>query len=204
MIDLYTYGTSNGQRVAVMLEECALPYRAHKVDLASGEQNTEEFRKLNPSGQIPVIVDHLGPHEHQIVLAQSGAILLYLAEKSGRFLPSDPLHRAHVLEAFMQVMTDVAPTSTAIFYSQRAGAPAEIQAFWRDRFLDLLTHLDRRLTRHEWLGGESVSIADIALYPSIAARQAILEEATGLSSLGRWAKTMALRPAVSRGMGVPG
>ncbi|MDX6751799.1 glutathione S-transferase family protein [Geminicoccaceae bacterium 1502E] len=204
MIDLYTYGTSNGQRVSVMLEECALPYRPHKVDLATGEQRGEEFHKLNPSGQIPVIVDHLGPHERQIVIAQSGAILFYLAEKSGRFLPTDPAQRAHVMEAFMQVMSDVAPTSAAIFYTHRAGGTAEAKAMWRDRFLDMLTHLDRRLARHEWLGGESLSIADIALYPSIAGRQAILEEAPGLTSLSRWATTMALRPAVSRGMGVPG
>lgn len=204
MIDLYTFATSNGHRASVMLEECALPYRPHKVDLVAGEQRGEAFLKLNPSGRIPVMVDHPAPHERPLMLAQSGAILLYLAEKTGRFLPSDPARRAHVVEAFMEVMSDIAPASSAIFHAERTRCPADAITFLRGRFLDLLIHVDRRLARHEWLGGESFSIADIALYPSIAARQSVLEDAPGLGSLRRWATTMALRPGVARGMGVPG
>ncbi|MCL6607716.1 MAG: glutathione S-transferase N-terminal domain-containing protein [Geminicoccaceae bacterium] len=105
MIDLYTAATSNGQRASIMLEATGLPYRAHKVDLAGGAQRGAEFLKINPAGQIPVIVDHGGPGGAPLTLTQSGAIMLYLAERSGRFLPSEGRKRAAVLAAFVQVMT---------------------------------------------------------------------------------------------------
>jgi|DewCreStandDraft_2_1066082.scaffolds.fasta_scaffold06968_2 GST-like protein len=205
MIDLYTAATSNGQRASIMLEATGLPYRAHKVDLASGAQRSAEFLKINPAGQIPVIVDHGGPGGAPLTLTQSGAIMLYLAERSGRFLPSEGRKRAAVLEAFMQVMTDVAPASAALFYMSRATEPAnpEVMAYCKNRFLSMLALVDRRLSRHPWLAGEEISIADFALYPTVAARRAILDEATGLSDLRRWAETMALRPDVARGMAVP-
>lgn len=206
MIDLYTAGTSNGQRASVMLEATGLPYRAHKVDLASGAQRGPEFLKINPAGQIPVIVDHGGAGGHPLTVAQSGAIMLYLAERSGSFLPSDPVQRARVLEAFMQVMTDVAPASSALFYMAKATEPAnpEVMAYCKTRFLSMLAPVDRRLARHPWVAGEEISIADFALYPTVAGRKAILDEAPGLSDLRRWAQTMALRPDVARGMAVPG
>ncbi|MCS7268881.1 MAG: glutathione S-transferase N-terminal domain-containing protein [Geminicoccaceae bacterium] len=205
MIDLYTAATSNGQRASIMLEATGLPYRAHKVDLAAGEQRKAEFLRLNPAGQIPVIVDHGGPGGRPLVLAQSGAILIYLAERSGRFLPTDQRKRAQVLEAFMQVMTDIAPASADLFYMAKATEPPhpEVMAYCKNRFLSLLSLADRRLARHPWLAGEEISIADFALYPTVAARQAILDEAEGLSDLRRWARTMAARPDVSRGMAVP-
>lgn len=206
MIDLYTAATSNGQRASVMLEATGLPYRAHKVDLATGAQRSAEFLRLNPAGQIPVIVDHGGPGGKPITVAQSGAIVLYLAERSGRFLPTEPVQRTRVLEAFMQVMTDVAPASAALFYVSKATEPPnpDVMAYCKNRFLSMLALVDRRLSRHPWLAGEEISIADFALYPTVAARKAILEEATGLSDLRRWAETMALRPDVARGMAVPG
>ncbi|MCS6781349.1 MAG: glutathione S-transferase N-terminal domain-containing protein [Geminicoccaceae bacterium] len=205
MIDLYTAATSNGQRASIMLEATGLPYRAHKVDLASGEQRAAAFLRLNPAGQIPVIVDHGGPGGAPLAIAQSGAIMLYLAERSGRFLPSEGRKRAAVLEAFMQVLTDVAPASAALFYMSKATEPPhpEVMAFCKNRFLSMLAQVDRRLARHPWLAGEEISIADFALYPTVAARKAILEEAQGLSDLQRWAQTMAARPDVARGMAVP-
>ncbi len=206
MIDLYTAATSNGQRASIMLEATGLPYRVHGVDLASGAQRDPVFLRINPAGQIPVIVDHGAPGGQPLTVAQSGAILLYLAERSGRFVPAEPVARARVLEAFMQVMTDVAPASAALFYMAKATEPPhpEVMAFCKNRFVSLLTLVDRRLARHPWLAGEEISIADFALYPTVAARQAILDEAPGLSDLRRWMRTMALRPDVARGMAVPG
>lgn len=206
MIDLYTAGTSNGQRASVMLEATGLPYRAHKVDLAAGAQRSPEFLRINPAGQIPVIVDHGGPGGRPITVAQSGAIILYLAERSGRFLPSEAVQRARVLEAFMQVMTDVAPASSALFYMAKATEPPnpEVMAYCKNRLLGMLAQIDRRLSRHAWLAGEEISIADFALYPTVAGRQAIIDEAPGLSDLRRWSQTMATRPDVARGMAVPG
>lgn len=205
MIDLYTAATSNGYRASIMLEATGLPYRVHKVDLAAGEQRRAEFLRLNPAGQIPVIVDHGGPEGRPLVVAQSGAILIYLAERSGRFLPTEPRKRAAVLEAFMQVMTDIAPASANLFYMAQATQPPHpaIMDFCKKRFLAMLSLADRRLARHPWLAGDEISIADFALYPTVAARQEILKEAEGLSDLRRWAQTMAARPDVARGMAVP-
>lgn len=206
MIDLYTAGTSNGQRASVMLEATGLPYRAHRIDLASGAQRSADFLKINPAGQIPVIVDHGAPGGRPLTLTQSAAIMLYLAERSGRFLPTEPVQRAHALEAFAQVMTDVAPASSALFYMSKATAEpnAEVMAYCRTRFLGMLAQVDRRLAKHPWLAGEEISVADLALYPTLAGRKAILDEAPGLSDLRRWTQTMALRPDVARGMAVPG
>src|SRR5689334_16029908 len=102
MIELYLAATANGLRAAVALEECGLPYRAHPVDLAKGEQRSPGFLKLNPAGMIPVIVDPQGPGGKPLTLSQSGAIVLYAAEKAGRFLPADPVQRLMVMECFMQ------------------------------------------------------------------------------------------------------
>src|SRR5262244_4161040 len=115
MIDLYTYATSNGQRASIMLEECGLPYKAIKVDLEKGEQKTPTYLKINPSGQIPAMVDPDRPGGKPLVLAQSGAIILYLAEKTNKLLPRDPAKRASAQQWFMQTMTDVAPSSVILF-----------------------------------------------------------------------------------------
>src|SRR6187455_1063486 len=105
MIDFYTAQTSNGQRAAIMLEECGLAYKLHKVDLQGGEQRKPEFLAVNPDGAIPAIVDHDGPGGKRLALAQSAAIVLYLAEKTGRFLPGDAGRRAQALQWLMQATT---------------------------------------------------------------------------------------------------
>src|SRR5690242_21831312 len=115
MIDLYLAGTANGLRASVALEECGLPYRAHAVDLAKGEQRSPEFMKLNPAGLIPVIVDSDGPGGRPLTLSQSGAIVLYAAEKSAKFLPRDPAQRALVMQCFMQAASDISGSSNAVF-----------------------------------------------------------------------------------------
>jgi GST-like protein len=115
MIDLYTSSTGNGRRATLALEECGLPYRVHKLDLAKGDTKNADFLKINPAGAIPAIVDPQGPGGKPLTLAQSGAIVLYAAEKSGKLLPKDPAKRAEAFYWFMQATTDVAPTSSTIF-----------------------------------------------------------------------------------------
>jgi len=201
MIELYTYDTSNGQRVAIMLEECGLPFRIHKVDLAKGEQRHPEFLRLNPTGAIPVIVDADGPGGRPLTLAQSGAILLYLAEKAGRFLPREPERRAIAQQWLMHAVTDCAATS-GVIYALSARAPdksAANVAFFEERLLRYLSVADARLADREWLADEP-SIADFALYPIYAVRKAVIDAAGGMPNLGRWAAALAGRPGVARAM----
>ena len=113
MIDLYSAGTANGFRASVALEEAGLPYHLHKVDLAKGEHRRAEFLKRNPAGLIPVIVDQDGPGGKPLTLSQSGAIILYAAEKTGKFLPKDAIRRAMAWQWFTQALSDVAATSGA-------------------------------------------------------------------------------------------
>jgi GST-like protein len=204
MIDLYTSGTGNGFRAAIVLAESGLPHRIHKIDLTKGEQKTPEFLKRNPAGAIPVMVDSDGPGGKEVTVSQSGAIALYLAEKSGKFLPKDAARRAVVWQWFMQATTDVGPASGMIFISGSAlpdKSPANT-AFFENRLLGFLRLCDQQLAGREFLAGE-VSIADLALYPVVAARKALIEKAGNMPNLSRWTAMIAARPGVQRGMKLP-
>ena len=205
MIDLYLAGTANGLRASVALEECGLAYTPHKIDLTKGEQRTPEFLKLNPAGQIPVIVDRDGPGGKPLTLAQSGAIILYCAEKSGKFLPKDLAQRANVLQWFMQGATDLAPTSGAIFQLEMAAPEknAAITEHFKKRLLSFFGVCDKRLEGRDYLAGE-LSVADFMLYPNFAARKALVDGAGGFANLQRWGASMAARPGVQKGMKVLG
>lgn len=196
MIHLYTAGTGNGRRASVMLEECGLPYTTHKLDLAKGEQKKPEYLAINPVGAIPAIVDG------DMKLAQSGAIVLYLAEKTGKFLPKDPAKKAEALQWFMQVSTDVAPSSSTIFYMTSVApdkTPAN-QQFLEQRLLNLLQHCDNKLGKSKYLAGDEVTIADLALIPVVDGRKALIDKAPGLANLKRWAGEMMARPGVKKGL----
>jgi len=201
MIDLHTFPTSNGQRVTIMLEECALPYRVHSVDLSKGEQRAPEFLALNPVGAIPVLVDPDGPGGAPLTLAQSAAILLYLAEKTGRFLPVPSPRRYVALQWLMHAVTDCAAATGAIFLlSARAPEKSAANLAWfEERLLQQFRAVDTRLADRDWLADE-LSIADFALYPVFAVRKALVEKAGGLPNLTRWAAALAARPAVARAM----
>mgnify|MGYP000910522999 CR=1 FL=1 len=201
MIELYTFATANGQRASVMLELSGLPYRGHKVDIRQGEHKHPEFLAVNPTGAIPAIVDPEGPRG-SLALNQSGAIILYLAEKSGRLLPTEPRARVETLRWFMAVMTDPAPASASIFYMGMATQPphADVVQFCEDRFIQLLKPYETRLGTADWLADE-MSIADVALYPTIATRRSLVEKAR-LTGILRWADRLAADPAVARGMAV--
>lgn len=202
MIHLYTAGTGNGRRASVMLEECGLQYAAHKLDLAKGEQKKPEYLAINPAGAIPAIVDDQGPGGKKVTLAQSGAIVLYLAEKSGKFLPRDPAKKAEALQWFMQVSTDVAPASSAIFFMTNAApdkSPAN-QTFLETRFANLLKTCDARLAKSKYLAGDEVTVADIALIPVYDARKELIQKTPGLDNVKRWAQEMLARPGVKKGL----
>ena len=201
MIDLYLAPTANGQRAAVALAECGLQFKPHRIDLAKGEQRTPEFLRLNPAGQIPVLVDQDGPGGKPLTLAQSGAIILYAAEKSGRFMPNDAAQRALVLQWFMQGATDVAPTSGAIFQLEMV-APEKNEAItshFKKRLVNFFTLVNGQLAGRDYLAGE-LSIADFMLYPNYFARKALLDAAGGLENLHAWGQRMGARAGVAKGM----
>src|SRR5262245_18941978 len=205
MIDLYTSATGNGQRASIILEECGLSYRTHKIDMAKGEQKSPEFLKLNPRGQIPVVVDSDGAGGKPLVLTQSGAIMLHYALQTGKFLPSGGVDRTRALQWFMQAATDVGPTSGAIFVLQNV-VPDKSDAnskLFEDRLAAHFAACDRQLGETEYLAGAAPSIADFYLYPTYATRAELVKSA-GQKNLQRWGAVMAKRPGVERGMKVPG
>lgn len=203
MIELYFAPTANGLRATVMLEETGLPYRAHKVDLARGEHRQPEFLKLNPAGLIPVMVDSDGPGGKPLTLSQSAAMVLYLAEKSGKFLPRDPVRRALAMQWSMQAASDISGTSGTIFRME-TGVPEKSEAnteYFRQRLLVFFSHCDARLQGREFLADE-LSVADLLLYPNFAARKALIDKAGGFANLQRWGAALAARPGIQRGMKV--
>ena len=182
MIDLYMWGTANGLRASVALAESGLEHRIHKVDLTKGEQKKPEFLVLNPAGQIPVMVEAGGPGAPRLVLAQSGAIVLYVAEKSGKFLPKDGARRAAAQQWFMMGASDIAGASGTLFLLENLAPEksAKNAEFFRDRLVKMFSLLEQRLSGREFIADE-LSIADLMLYPNYsrcASRCSIRPEAT--------------------------
>lgn len=200
MIDLYAAGTSNGMRARIAVEECALPYKLHPIALDKGENRTPQFLAMNPNGQIPVLLDSEGPGGKPLTLSQSSAILMYCAEKSGRFLPKDAAARPAFLQAYMSASTDITPTFGAVFTIMRAKEPHGPTA---DMFKARLRHYmkvwDETLSRRKWAAGEEVTIADFSLYPGyLRSKGALPDTVQGFANLERWAGEMAARPAIQR------
>lgn len=201
MIDLYISGTANGYRASVALDEAGMEYRVHKVDLAKGENRTPDYLSINPAGLIPAIVDQQGPGGKPVTVTQSGAIIVYAAEKSGKFIPSDPVRRAKAWQWFMQGATDVAATSGALFRVENS-VPEKIAGntdYFRQRLLGFFAVCDAHLASHEYFADE-FSIAELMLYPNFAARKSMIDAAGGFAHLQRWGAAVAARPATQRGM----
>ena len=201
MIELHAGKSSNSQRVSIVLEECGLPYRVHRYSLMEGEHRTPAFAALNPAGMVPVIVDNDGPGGVPVTLTQSGAIVVYLAEKTRRFVPRDEMMRTRVLEWMAFTTTDIVGASTGIFVNTAIlpdRSPANV-AFYEERLMRYLRVADARLAGREWLADE-LSIADFALYPVVVVRASLIEHADGMTHLKRWRDRLAARPAVDRGM----
>ncbi len=206
MIELYTAATGNGQRPALILEELGLQYTVRKIDLSKGEQRSAQFLRLNPRGQIPAVVDDEGPDGERLVLSQSYAILLHYAMKFGRFIPKDSGQKALMLQYLMAVASDAAPASGVVFALQNF-VPEKIEStaeFFIDRLMATFRYFDQRLGQAEYLAGPEITVADLALYPVFATRKPLLAERGGLKNLERWGAALGARPAIQKGMAVPG
>jgi len=203
VIDLYTAGTGNGHRAALALEESGLAYRTHKLNLAAGDQRKPEYLKINPAGTIPAIVDDEGPGGKPLAIAQSGAIALYVAEKSGKLLPKDPARRATALHWLMFACTDCAVTGGTIFQLANNApekSPSSVK-FLEDRLVGFFRVCDQRLAGREYLADE-FSVADLALFPVASMRKAMIETAGGMPNLLAWIARVGARPAIGKGMTV--
>lgn len=210
VLQYYGLPTPNGVKVSIMLEELGLPYDAHRIDIGDAEdQMTPEFLSLNPNNKIPAIIDPDGPGGEPIGLWESGAILIYLAEKSGRFLPREGVARYHTLQWLMWQMGGVGPMFGQLgFFHRYKGREIE-DPRPRERYYNeskrLLGVLDRRLGESEWLAGPDYSIADIATGGWVRNLREGYDAAaeTDLDSFGnvaRWLAAFLDRPAVQRGL----
>jgi GST-like protein len=202
MIDLYSWTTPNGHKIHIMLEETALPYRAHKVDIGKGEQFRPEFLAVNPNNKIPAIIDQDGPDGRPITVFESGAILIYLAEKSGKFLPGTARRRYDVLQWLMFQMASIGPMYGQAWHF-RSAAPERIP-YAVDRYSNEVTRLlkvmDLRLKDSAYLGDAEYSIADIAAWPWVKNSEKIGQDMRDFPHVSRWIATIAARPAVQRGL----
>jgi len=205
MIALYTWSTPNGRKVSILLEELGLPYEVRPVDITRRAQYAPEFLALSPNSKIPVIVDPAGPDERPIVVFESGAILIYLAEKAGRLLPRDARSRIDVLQWLMFQMGNIGPMLGQAHHFLRFAkerVPYAVQRYGEEA-RRLYGVLERRLQEREWIAGDDYSIADIATYPWIARhpwQEIALAEYPAVQG---WFERIGGRPAVQRGMEVP-
>ncbi|HEX9947946.1 MAG TPA: glutathione S-transferase N-terminal domain-containing protein [Allosphingosinicella sp.] len=205
MIDLYTAATPNGWKVSILLEELGLPYEVHVLDLRSGAQKAPWFTAINPNGRIPAIVDRdAGEDGQDFAVFESGAIMVYLAEKTGRLMPSDARGRSLVMQWLMFQMGGIGPMMgqanvfTRYFPEQ---LPSVIDRYRRES-RRLFEVLDGRLAGNEWLAGE-YSIADIANFAWVRTHEWPGVPVDGLEHLQRWMKAIADRPAVQKGVTIP-
>jgi glutathione S-transferase len=201
MIDLYTWTTPNGRKVSIALEEMDLPYTVHPVPIRTGKQKTPAFLAINPNGRIPAIVDR---DADDFPVFESGAILIYLAEKSGMLMPSDTKGRSVVLQWLMWQMGGLGPMHGQANVFNRyfpEKIPSVIKRY-QDELRRLLIVMDTRLADHAFLAGD-YSIADIACWPWVVQHDWAGVAIDDLPHLGRWMDEIGRRPAVRRGFDVP-
>jgi GST-like protein len=205
MIDLYTWSTPNGRKVSIMLEECGLPYRVHPINIGKGEQHTPEFLAINPNNRIPAIVDADGPDGKPLTLFESGAILIYLAEKTGKLIPKDVCVRLICLQWLMFQMGGVGPMFGQAHHfirNQKEQVPYGIKRY-TDETRRLYGVLNKRLGEAPYLAGDAYTIADIATYPWVARFEWHKVDLADFPQVKRWFDTIGKRPAVPKGMSVP-
>lgn len=211
-IQLYSLNTPNGVKVSIMLEETGLPYEPHLVDIGNDESHTPEFLALNPNGKIPAIIDPAGPGGEPLALFESGAILMYLAEKSGQFLSADPARRWETIQWLFFQMASIGPMFGQVgFFHKYAGREYEDKrplARYVNESKRLLGVLDGRLAGREWIMGDEYTIADIAtlgwvnnLITWYEARE--LVEYDRFAHVDAWLQRGLARPAVKRGLQIP-
>lgn len=201
MIHLYTANTPNGIKIPIALEELGVPYQLHRVDLDALEQKKPEFLAINPNGRIPAIVDHSGPAGAPLSVFESGAILLYLAEKYGALLPSDPVGRVRALEYLFFQIGGVGPMfgQAGWFMRQAEQVPMAIERY-QNESRRLTAVLETRLQSHAWLAGESYSIADIAHFGWLRVAHYAGVDLAQYPAVQGWLQAIAQRPAVVRAL----
>ena len=209
-IQLYSLGTPNGQKVAIALEEMALPYEAHRIDIMAGDQFTDEFVAINPNSKIPAIVDPKGPGGLSLSVFESGAILIYLAEKSGQYLPTDPAARSECLQWLFFQVGGVGPMFGQFghFYKYaKDKIPYGISRYQAET-RRLLGVLEKQLEDQDFLIGEDYSIADMATFPWVGALDwgynaiELLQLNSDFPNVIAWYDRCRQRPAAARGLGV--
>ncbi len=211
LLQLFTNPTPNGVKVSIMLEEIGLPYEAHRIDIGQNETWTPEFLSLNPNGKIPAILDPNGPGGRPLPMFESGSILLYLAEKTGKLLPADPAQRYETIQWLFFQMAGVGPMFGQLgFFHKFAGREYEDKRpheRYRAESERLLRVLDERLAGRQWMMGDDYTIADIALLGWVrnligyyGAREIVHYD--GLKNVPAWLERGLARPAVQRGLTV--
>ncbi|WP_087017907.1 glutathione S-transferase family protein [Thaumasiovibrio subtropicus] len=202
MIDLYTAATPNGHKISIALEELGLEYRAHGLDLMSKEQKQTWFTNINPNGRIPAIIDR---DNDDFAVFESGAILVYLAEKTGQLLPSDPKNRSKVIQWLMFQMGGVGPMMGQANVFHRyfpEKIPAAIERY-QNEGRRLFEVMDSQLKDTEYLAGNAYSIADIATWPWVRIHEWSGIRIEALPNLQRWMDLIASRPACQKGIQIP-
>lgn len=200
MIDLYTWSTPNGRKVSIMLEECGLDYAAHAIDISKNEQFKPDFLKISPNNRIPAIVDH----ENGLALFESGAILMYLAEKTGKFWPKEPKAHWHTVQWLMWQMGGVGPMLGQVhhFVKYNKGKAPYAEERYLAEAKRLYGVMDRRLAEADYLAGD-YSIADMATWPWISRFEWQTIDMNEFPNVVRWYRAIAARPAVVKGYHVP-
>jgi GST-like protein len=203
-IDVYSWPTPNGHKIHIMLEECELPYLVHAVDIGAGDQFAPKFLAISPNNKIPAIVDPDGPDGRPISIFESGAILIYLAGKTGHFLPSEERGKFQALQWLMFQMGSVGPMLGQAHHFRRY-APQQIE-YAVDRYTNearrLYGVMDRRLGQARYFAGSNYSIADIAIYPWTRSHEGQGIDLSTYPHVQRWYEEIGLRPAVQRGLKV--
>lgn len=203
MIDLYTWPTPNGHKVHIFLEEVSMPYTVHAINIGTGDQFDPEFLKISPNNKMPAIVDQDGPGGQPYSVFESGAILLYLAEKTGQYLPSDPVGRYDVIQWLMFQMGGIGPMLGQAHHF-RIYAPEKIEYAF-NRYTNEATRLyrivDKQLSTHEYLAGD-YSIADMATFPWLRYHENQGQKLEDYPHLKRWYDKLEARPAVQRGLAI--
>jgi GSH-dependent disulfide-bond oxidoreductase len=202
MIDLYTFTTPNGRKASIMLEEIGLDYTVHPINIAKGEQFAPEFVAINPNSKIPAIVDR----DAELTIFESGAILIYLAEKTGKLLSVEVKQRFQTIEWLMFQMGSIGPMFGQYNHFNKyaqSKIPYAIERYQKET-LRLYDVLNSQLAKTEYISGDDYSIADIAIYPWIATFEVMELTLENHPQLKHWYETVKQRPAVDRGMKVPG
>ncbi len=203
-IDLYYWPTPNGRKLTIFLEEVELPYNVVPVDIAAGDQFEPEFLRISPNNKIPAIVDPEGPGGEPISLFESGAILIYLAEKTGRFLPSSPRKRYAVLQWLMFQMGHVGPMLGQAHHFRKYAneeIPYAVERYTNEA-ARLYRVIDRRLAETSFIAGDEYTIADMAIFPWLRSHENQGQSLEDYPNLKRWYEGVESRPAVRRGLDV--